>query len=121
MSRLNLPVDKNSAAIDDMYESMCRRISAAPTGVCPIDVVHGFVTMCHAQSCGKCVPCRIGLGQVSNLLSQIMDGRANEQTLETLKELVKTIEDTADCAIGTGAAKWFQPLFLPTRATIFHI
>lgn len=122
MSRLNLPDEKNTAAIDDMFDAMRRRISANPKGVCPVDVVHGFVTMCHAQSCGKCVPCRIGLGQVSNLLSQIMDNRANEQTLETLKELVKTIEDTADCAIGTGTAKMVSTsLFADQSDYLSHI
>lgn len=60
--------------------------------------------MCHAQSCGKCVPCRVVLGQLENLLEDVLDGNATLETIDLIEKTAKTIFDTADCAIGYEAA-----------------
>jgi len=60
--------------------------------------------MCHAQTCGKCVPCRIGLGQLQNLLEDVLDGKATLETIDLIEKTAKTIYYTADCAIGYEAA-----------------
>ena len=60
--------------------------------------------MCHAQSCGKCVPCRVVLGQLENLLEDVLDGNATLETIDLIEKTAKTIFDTADCAIGYEAS-----------------
>ena len=60
--------------------------------------------MCHAQTCGKCAPCRIGLGQLSHFITDVLDGKATLETLDVMEELALSIMDSADCAIGYEAA-----------------
>ena len=64
-----------------------------------------FLKLCHAQSCGKCVPCRIGLGQLSLLIEQVVDGTATMETLAIIEKTARSIVNTADCAIGRDAAR----------------
>ncbi len=64
-----------------------------------------FLKMCHAQTCGKCVPCRIGLGQLGMLLEQVLDGEASMDDIPLIEKTARTIMDTADCAIGYTAAE----------------
>ncbi|NLC73350.1 MAG: FAD-dependent oxidoreductase [Ruminococcaceae bacterium] len=91
----------NSLMVD-----MGRRLAATPPGVCPVELARSFVTVCHAQSCGKCVPCRIGLGQLSNLLLDVIEGRAKDlDTIDLIKNTAQAIHDSADCAIGFDAAR----------------
>lgn len=47
--------------IDGLYRDVERRIAASPPGLCPVDLAMNFLNLCHAQTCGKCVPCRVGL------------------------------------------------------------
>lgn len=90
--------------MDDLCHKMAKRLLSNPKGVCPVDMLLNFVRLCHAQSCGKCNPCRIGLGEVENMLLKIRDGNCEEEMLTTLKETATMIKDSADCAIGYGAA-----------------
>lgn len=92
--------------IQEIYREIQKRAKLAPTGACPIELTADFVRLCYAQSCGKCVPCRDGLGAVINLLESIIDGTAAENSLEVLKDMVEVIADTADCAIGYEAASY---------------
>lgn len=64
-----------------------------------------FLELCHAQTCGKCVPCRIGLGQLSNMLREVLDGQPDTRILHRIENTAQTIVDTADCAIGINAAQ----------------
>ena len=64
-----------------------------------------FLRLCHAQSCGKCVPCRVGLRQLARLFDNVLDGEANEETVENIKLTAEGIYYSADCAIGYEAAK----------------
>lgn len=106
MSRLTMMTTSESQkVVEDLYKVLERRIVASPPGICPIDVSAAFLKMCHAQSCGKCTPCRIGLGQLGNLLEQVLDGEAEESTLQLIERTARVIESTADCAIGREAAK----------------
>ena len=91
--------------VEGIYKDMERRIAASPPGICPVDLTWAFLKMCHAQTCGKCVPCRVGLTQLSNLMEDVMKHRATMETLETLENLAKVISDSADCAIGIEAAR----------------
>ncbi len=104
MSRLEIRTPSQAQLVmDEMYKDMSYRLAASPPGLCPVDMVTSFVSLCHSQSCGKCVPCRVGLGALSDLLKKVMDGKATMRTLELVKETASVIADSADCAIGTGA------------------
>ncbi len=91
--------------VENIYKDMERRIAASPPGICPVDLTWAFLKMCHAQTCGKCVPCRVGLTQVCNLIEDIMKHRATMETLEKLENLAHVINESADCAIGVEAAR----------------
>ena len=69
VSRLTiLTKDKAQVTMESMYQDLERRIVASPPGLCPVDLTRSFIKMCLAQSCGKCVPCRVGLRQLARLL-----------------------------------------------------
>ena len=105
MSRLKIRTRSQAQElVDNMYAGMERRIAASPSGLCPIDITLSFLNLCHAQSCGKCTPCRIGLGQLSALLRRVLDGEATMETLKQIKATARDIADSADCAIGFNAA-----------------
>ncbi|MGF6375468.1 NADPH-dependent glutamate synthase beta subunit-like oxidoreductase [Clostridiales Family XIII bacterium PM5-7] len=98
--------DRAQIAVEGLYKDLERRIVSSPAGQCPVDMADAFLRMCHAQSCGKCVPCRIGLGQLQNMLTAILSMDANLE-LNILKELERTakaISVASDCAIGVEAA-----------------
>lgn len=95
---------KNRAAVDKLYQDLERQLAASNMGACPVDLALGCLTLCHAQTCGKCVPCRIGLSQLKALLEEILDGLGTEETLKTIENLAETIIETADCAVGSTAA-----------------
>ncbi len=62
MSRLTVYTpDDAEIVMERMVHEMERRLAAAPQGICPVDMALVFLRLCHAQTCGKCVPCRIGL------------------------------------------------------------
>ena len=106
MSRLDIKSpSKAETVVENLYRDVERRIAASPPGLCPVDMSLSFLRLCHAQSCGKCVPCRIGLGQLALLLEQVLSGTATMNTLVTIEKTARTIVNTADCAIGRDAAR----------------
>ena len=106
MSRLDIKSPSRAeTVVENLYRDVERRIAASPPGLCPVDMALSFLRLCHAQSCGKCVPCRIGLGQLSLLLEQLLSGTATMNTLVTIEKTARTIVNTADCAIGRDAAR----------------
>ena len=106
LSRLDIKSpSKAQTVVENLYRDMERRIAASPPGLCPVDMALSFLQLCHAQTCGKCVPCRIGLGQLSKLISQVLDGTATAETLTIIEKTAHSIENTADCAIGRDAAR----------------
>ena len=90
--------------VEGLYQDLERRIAASPPGLCPVDISLGFLKLCHAQTCGKCSPCRIGLGQLARLMDDVLSNRATLDTIDRIEKTAKTIADTADCAIGYEAA-----------------
>ena len=106
MSRLDIKTpSKAQTVVDNLYRDVERRIAASPPGLCPVDMSLTFLQLCHAQSCGKCVPCRIGLGQLTKLIGQVLDGEATLATLAIIEKTARSIVNTADCAIGRDAAR----------------
>ena len=106
MSRLSIYTpDKSQAIVDNLYENLQHRIQVAPQGNCPVELTDAFLRLCLAQSCGKCVPCRIGLTQLSALVEKILEGEGTDLDMVVLEKAAHAIADSADCAIGREAAR----------------
>ncbi len=106
MDRLKLIRDsKAEIAMKGLLENRSRRTRVAPSGNCPVSQCAAYARQCLTESCGKCVPCRVGLSKVSKILESIVEGYGTESDLETLNSLLDSIADSADCAIGFAAAK----------------
>ena len=96
---------QTQAVIEQIYSSMERRIEANPPGLCPVDMTLNFLNLCQAQTCGKCVPCRIGLDQLSQMIREILDGQPDADILDRIKTTAQVVVDSADCAIGIDAGQ----------------
>ena len=105
MSRLKIETpDQAQLTVERLYKDLERHIIASPPGLCPVDLQLSFLKVCHAQTCGKCAPCRVGLAQLQHLMEDVLDGRATMKTLDLIEKTAKNIADSADCAIGFEAA-----------------
>ena len=105
MSRLKISTpNKAQLTVERLYKDLERHIIASPPGLCPIDLQLSFLKTCHAQTCGKCIPCRVGLAQLANLIEDVLENRATLKTLEMIEVTANNITDSADCAIGYEAA-----------------
>ena len=106
MSRLDINTPSQAQrVVDGLYRDIERRIAASPPGLCPVDMALSFLTLCRAQTCGKCVPCRVGLTKLSEMITDVLDGEADLSTLELMERTATMIIQSADCAIGMEAAK----------------
>ena len=56
-----------------------------------------------SESCGKCVPCRMGTSTLYDLLCKFADGRANDRDLEVLEDLCVMVKETSLCGLGQSA------------------
>ena len=105
MSRLEFYSTSGSqAVVESLYRDLEHRIVASPPGLCPVDLAASFLKLCHAQTCGKCVPCRVGLRQLELLMNDVLNGTATMDTLAEIERTAQVISDSADCAIGYEAA-----------------
>jgi len=105
LSRLSIETPTNAQAVlNHLNHDMERRINASQPGLCPVDMSLNFLRLCHAQTCGKCVPCRVGLSQLAVLIEQVLDRTATLETVDLIEETAQVIADSADCAIGYEAA-----------------
>lgn len=105
MSRLSIETPGRAQnVLDGLHRDMERRICASAYGLCPVDMSLNYLRLCHAQTCGKCVPCRIGLGQLEVLIEQVLDRTATMETINIIERTAKVIADSAGCAIGYEAA-----------------
>ena len=78
---------------------------------CMVDVAKYFMDFCRSESCGKCVPCRVGTTQMYNLLAKITRGRGSMADLDMLEDLCDLLETTSLCGLGTTAPN-------PVRSTL---
>ncbi len=105
MNRLSIETPLHAqTVVQDLYRDVSRRLTASPPGLCPVDMALNFLRLCHAQTCGKCVPCRIGLSQLEKLLQDVLDQRAGLEVIYLIERTARVIADSADCAIGYEAA-----------------
>ena len=101
-SLLDTPID---------YESLTRTGAIMGSGGmivmddhnCMVDMAKFFLNFTVAESCGKCVPCRIGLKRMLEVLERITAGTGRETDIKSLQEMGGTIKDTALCALGNTA------------------
>jgi bidirectional [NiFe] hydrogenase diaphorase subunit len=99
---LDMPVD---------YESLAKAGSIMGSGgmivmddtSCMVDVAKYFMEFCMSESCGKCVPCRVGTSQMHRLLEKITDGDATIDDLALLEELCDMVSSTSLCGLGQAA------------------
>ncbi|MBA3974919.1 MAG: proton-conducting membrane transporter [Candidatus Solibacter sp.] len=70
---------------------------------CMVDVARYFIEFTHSESCGKCVPCRVGLDQMLAILNRFTAGKATEADLGMLDELSRMIRDMSLCGLGQTA------------------
>ncbi|WP_303858208.1 NAD(P)-binding protein [Aminicella lysinilytica] len=108
MSRLEFK--KKSQAqkeVEGLYRDLERRVVASPPGQCPVDMTASFLKLCQAQSCGKCVPCRVGVGQLINIIDGILNlnVESSMEDLALLQRTAEAIKYSSDCAIGSESAE----------------
>ncbi len=70
---------------------------------CMVDVAKYFMEFCKTESCGKCIPCRVGTAQMYGLLDKITRGLATLDDLALLESLCDMVKHTSLCGLGQGA------------------
>ncbi|AFZ59620.1 SLBB domain-containing protein [Anabaena cylindrica FACHB-243] len=80
-----------------------------------VDVARFFMEFCMDESCGKCIPCRVGTVQLYQLLTKISKGEAAQTDLQLLEELCDMVKQTSLCGLGQSAP---NPVFSTLR--YFH-
>jgi bidirectional [NiFe] hydrogenase diaphorase subunit len=68
-----------------------------------VDIAHYFMEFCRDESCGKCIPCRVGTVQLYRLLSKIRAGKATQADMQRMKELCRMVQETSLCGLGQSA------------------
>jgi NADH-quinone oxidoreductase subunit F len=101
-SLLNLPVD---------YESLTQAGSIMGSGgmvvmdedTCIVDIARYFLTFTQSESCGKCVPCRLGTKQMLGILEDITNGKGKMEDIDLLLSLGKQVNAASLCGLGQTA------------------
>jgi bidirectional [NiFe] hydrogenase diaphorase subunit len=99
---LDMPVD---------YEYLARAGSIMGSGgmvvmdenSCMVDVARYFMEFCMSESCGKCIPCRVGTYQMHRLLEAITKMQGTPKELALLEELCDLVKNTSLCGLGQSA------------------
>ncbi|MBR3988622.1 MAG: NADH-quinone oxidoreductase subunit NuoF [Clostridia bacterium] len=73
------------------------------SSTCMVAMAKFFLDFTAKESCGKCVPCRIGTKRMLEILTRICDGKGKEGDIELLEELCLAIKDGALCGLGQTA------------------
>jgi len=68
-----------------------------------VEVAKYFMEFCKSESCGKCVPCRVGTAQMYALLDAIATGEGTARDLERLELLCDMVKNTSLCGLGQNA------------------
>ena len=99
---LNLPMD---------YEEIVKAGAIMGSGglivmdedTCMVDMARYFMDFCQDESCGKCIPCRVGTRRMLQIVENICQGKGRPEDLELLESLSATIKDAALCGLGQTA------------------
>jgi NADH:ubiquinone oxidoreductase subunit F (NADH-binding) len=79
---------------------------------CMVDFARFFLTFTQNESCGKCLPCRVGTRQLLHLLTRITRGQAGQPDLDRLRRLCDTVRLGSLCGLGQTAP---NPIFTTMR------
>ncbi len=101
-----LPISHLNQLVD--YESLAEAGSIMGSGgmvvmdedTCMVDIARYFLSFTQAESCGKCVPCRVGTKQLLDILENICSGRGKLEDIDLLLELSESIKAGSLCALG---------------------
>ncbi len=104
-----IPADLIDTPID--YDSLLKIGSMMGSGglivmdedTCMVDIAKFFLEFTVDESCGKCVPCRIGTKRLLELLNKITDGTGTLEDIDEMEELCNTIKNSALCGLGQTA------------------
>jgi NADH:ubiquinone oxidoreductase subunit F (NADH-binding)/(2Fe-2S) ferredoxin/NAD-dependent dihydropyrimidine dehydrogenase PreA subunit len=105
-----LPVDKFDLPVDFdvLYEAGSMVGSGGMVVMdessCMVDVAKYFLTFLQDESCGMCVPCRLGIDRMLEIITDITEGRGTLEQLDLLEELADTVTQTSLCGLGKTAA-----------------
>jgi len=69
-------------------------------GNCMVEVARYFLSFTQEESCGKCVPCRVGTRQMLEILTRITQGEGREEDLDHLLAVADTVKDCSLCGLG---------------------
>jgi len=72
---------------------------------CIVDMARFFIDFLSGESCGKCTPCREGIRQMLNILTNITQGKGKEGDIELLEELSEVTGEAALCSLGRSVQK----------------
>ncbi|MBQ8851875.1 MAG: 4Fe-4S binding protein, partial [Oscillibacter sp.] len=111
-SLIDTPIDYDSlTAIGSMMGS--GGLIVMDEDNCMVDIAKFFLEFCVDESCGKCVPCRIGTKRLYDLLDKITKGEGTLADLDTIEELCYHLKSSALCALGQTAPN-------PVLSTLKH-
>ncbi len=86
---------------------------------CVVDLAKYFMTFTQKESCGKCVPCRVGARHMVEILERICEGTAEISDLDKIEKLGRTVKNGSLCGLGATAPnpalstlKYFRPEFI---------
>ena len=104
-----IPLEMFDTPVD--YESLSRLGSIMGSGGmvvmdednCMVDVARYFIEFTHSESCGKCIPCRVGLNKSLRILNRVTEGAGTMHHLELLDELSRYIRECSLCGLGQTA------------------
>jgi NADH:ubiquinone oxidoreductase subunit F (NADH-binding)/(2Fe-2S) ferredoxin/NAD-dependent dihydropyrimidine dehydrogenase PreA subunit len=104
-----LPLDKFDLAVD--FDELAEAGSMVGSGgmvvmdeeTCMVDVAKYFLEFLQDESCGKCLPCRLGIDRMLEIITDITEGRGRMEQLDLLEELADTVSQTALCGLGKTA------------------
>jgi len=104
-----IPAEKLDLPID--YDTLAKAGSIMGSGgmiimdeeTCMVDIARYFLNFTQEESCGKCVPCRIGTKQLVDILNKITEGDGEEDDLKKLENLSKTVKEGSLCGLGQTA------------------
>lgn len=99
---LDLPIDYDSLSKAGAIMGSGGMI-AMDEDTCMVDVARYFMRFVQSESCGKCVPCRLGTKRMLEILDRIIEGMGQESDMELLAEMAGIIKDSSLCALGQTA------------------